>query len=302
MKEKTISAPVFFKGTGLHTGMKTEMTVCPAPERSGIRFQRTDLPGCPFLEAVADNVVQTERSTVLLKDRVSVHTSEHLMAAFYGLDIHNALVQLNGPEVPILDGSAYPFARAFTDIGIQEQHACVRYGHLSSALQFSDPDTGTLIEITPSETYSARVIIDFQSEVLGRQEYVYSPGTDFKEEVAPSRTFVLLHENLFLYKNGLASRGDLNNALVIAEKEIETEDQKLLQHIFASPAVHIHKGYLNTSGPRFPNECARHKMVDLLGDLMLVGKRFHATVTAFKPGHAANTAVARMIRNQLIMN
>ena len=149
MKEKTISAPVFFKGTGLHTGMKTEMTVCPAPERSGIRFQRTDLPGCPFLEAVADNVVQTERSTVLLKDRVRVHTSEHLMAAFYGLDIHNALVQLNGPEVPILDGSAYPFARAFTDIGIQEQHACVRYGHLSSALQFSDPDTGTLIEINP---------------------------------------------------------------------------------------------------------------------------------------------------------
>lgn len=299
MKQQTISDKISFTGVGLHTGADVEMTLCPASEGYGIRFQRTDIPGQPIVEAVSDHIVYTDRCTVLQQDGVRISTTEHLLAAFFGMGIDNVLVKLEGPEVPILDGSALPFTLAIREIGTLEQDALREYFNLKEPVRFFDPVTGTDIEAIPADTFTARVIIDFNSQVIGRQEFTYSREVDFLEDISGSRTFVFLHEILFLFKNGLIKGGNLNNALVIAEKDIDREDMDLLRHIFNKPDVKLKKGYLGDSGPRFPNECARHKTIDLLGDLMLVGKRFNASITAYKPGHTANTAVARMIRNQL---
>ncbi len=300
MKQQTISSEISFSGVGLHTGADAEMTLCPAPEGYGIRFQRLDIPGQPLMEAVSDHIANTERSTVLLQEQVGISTTEHLLAAFFGMGIDNVLVKLNGPEVPILDGSALPFASAIDKNGIRQQDAIRKYMDLKAPVRFFNPETGTVIEAIPADTFTARVIIDFNSEVLGRQEFTYTSKLDFLKEIASSRTFVFLHEVLFLFKSGLVRGGDLDNALVIAEKALSEEDVDLLRYIFNKPDVSLQKGYLNDAGPRFPDECARHKTMDLLGDLMLVGKRFNARVTAYKPGHAANTAVAQMIRNQII--
>ncbi|MFA5301911.1 MAG: UDP-3-O-acyl-N-acetylglucosamine deacetylase [Bacteroidales bacterium] len=299
MKQHTVLDNIELNGVGLHTGEKTTIRICPAPEWSGIRFQRMDIPRQPILEALADFVVHTNRSTVLSKDNVSVGTTEHLLSAFFGMGIDNALVQIWGAEIPVLDGSALPFARMIKETGLAMQQAEREYITISEPITFTDNNSGTVIEVTPSEELKVHVIIDFNSLVLGKQEFIYTEDTDFFREIAASRTFVFLHEILALFQNGLVKGGALENALVISEKEISPEDLGLLRQLYNKPKLDINKGYLNESGLRFPDECARHKTMDLLGDLMLTGKRIRAAIRAYKPGHAANAAVAGLIRKQM---
>jgi UDP-3-O-[3-hydroxymyristoyl] N-acetylglucosamine deacetylase / 3-hydroxyacyl-[acyl-carrier-protein] dehydratase len=258
-----------------------------------------DIPRQPVLQALADYVVSTNRSTVLSKDHVTVGTTEHLLSAFFGMGIDNALVQIWGGEIPVLDGSALPFARMIKETGLAMQHADREYITISEPITFTDNKSGTVIEITPSDEFKVHVVIDFNSRVLGKQEFTYTEDTDFYKEIAASRTFVFLHEILALFQKGLVKGGDLENALVISEKEISPEDMESLRQLYNKPKLDINKGYLNESGLRFPNECARHKTMDLLGDLMLAGKRIRATIRAYKPGHAANAAVAGLIRKQM---
>jgi UDP-3-O-[3-hydroxymyristoyl] N-acetylglucosamine deacetylase/3-hydroxyacyl-[acyl-carrier-protein] dehydratase len=299
MKQHTILDNIEFTGVGLHTGEKTTIRICPAPVGYGFRFQRMDIPGQPVLEALADFVVNTNRSTVLSKDKVTIGTTEHLLSAFFGMGLDNALVQIWGGEIPVLDGSALPFANMIRETGLAEQQAEREYITISEPFTYTDKRTGTIIDITPSREFSVHVIIDFNSRILGKQEFIYSEKTDFFQEIAASRTFVFLHEILDLFKKGLVKGGDLENALVISEEELSPEDLVLLRQLYNKPKLDIYKGYLNESGLRFPNECARHKTMDFLGDLMLAGKRIRAAIRAYKPGHAANAAVAGLIRKQM---
>ncbi|HRW94925.1 MAG TPA: UDP-3-O-acyl-N-acetylglucosamine deacetylase [Bacteroidales bacterium] len=299
MKQHTILDNIEFTGVGLHTGEKTSIRICPAPEGYGIRFQRMDIPQQPIIQALADFVLNTNRSTVLSAGHVTVGMIEHLMAAFFGMGVDNALVKIWGSEIPVLDGSALPFACAIKDTGIKEQQAEREYITISKAITYKCVNSGTIIEISPSDEFKLHVIIDFNSKVLGKQEFRFTEKTDFYHQIAASRTFVFLHEILDLFKKGLVKGGDLDNALVISEKEISPEDLELLRQLFKKPKLDINKGYLNESGLRFPDECARHKTMDLLGDLMLAGKRIRASVRAYKPGHAANAAVAGLIRKQM---
>ncbi|HPJ82739.1 MAG: UDP-3-O-acyl-N-acetylglucosamine deacetylase [Bacteroidales bacterium] len=302
MKQQTISGEIRFEGVGLHSGTTNEMILCPAPEGFGIRFQRTDIPGEPVIGAQADLVARTERSTVLIQGQIKVGTPEHLLAAFFGMGVDNVLVKLGGPEVPIMDGSAYPFATAIKYTGVREQKTERLCYNLKSPVYFSDKNSGTKVEVVPADSFSARVILDFDSGVLGKQEFVYDQDMDFLSAIARSRTFVFLHEVLPLLKRGLIRGGDMDNALVIADKDVNEEDLALLRTMFNKPGLKLQQGYLNDSELHFPNECARHKMMDLLGDLLLAGRRINASVTAYKPGHAANTAVALMINNQMKKN
>jgi len=299
MKQNTLAAELYFSGIGLHTGLHADMKVCPAPENTGIRFQRVDIPGQPIVEALADYVMNTERGTVLFRDNVKVSTLEHLMAAFFGMGIDNALVQLSAPEVPILDGSALPFVEAFMHAGTLAQQAERKYITIKTPVHYSDPVTGTKIDVLPADNFELNVTIDFNSEILGRQKAIYTSDTDFATEIASCRTFVFLHEVLFLYRHNLVKGGDLDNALVIAEKEVSEADMALLRQIFNKPQLSVHKGYMNHLGLRFPNECARHKTLDMIGDLMLAGTHFNAHIHAYKPGHKANIEVAGKIREQM---
>jgi len=302
MKQRTISGEIRFTGVGLHTGTTNQMTLCPAPEGSGICFQSTDIPGEPVMKALADHVASTERSTVLIREQIRVGTPEHLLAAFFGMGVDNVLVKLSGPEVPILDGSAYPFAIAIKDTGVREQKAERVCYNLHHPVYYTDKSSGTMVEVVPAGSFSARVILDFDSGVIGKQEFVFDQGMDFLAEIARSRTFVFLDDVLSLIKKGLIRGGDLDNALVIADKDQSEEDTAILRAIFKRPGLKLQRGYLNDPALHFPNECARHKMMDLLGDLFLAGRRFNASVTAYKPGHAANTAVALMISDQIKKN
>ncbi len=299
MNQQTLAKELYFSGVGLHSGMRADLKICPAPANTGIWFQRTDLPGEPAIEALADYVIDTARGTVLCHDNIKISTLEHLMSAFYGMGIDNAIVQLSGWEVPILDGSAKPFVEAITLVGTQPQSAPRRIYTLSEPIIFSDQHTGTHIEVIPADGFSAHVTIDFNSEVLGCQQMLFDSQINYVTDIAPCRTFVFLHEVLYLYRHNLVKGGDLDNALVIAEKEVSEEELELLRQIFNKPQIKVQKGYLNHLGLRFPNECVRHKTLDLLGDLMLAGTRINAEVTAFKPGHGANTTVAKMIRQQM---
>lgn len=301
MNQFTLAKECYFSGVGLHSGLNSDMWVRPAPPHTGLRFQRMDLPQQPVIEALADYVNDTPRGTVLCHNNIKISTLEHLMSAFFGLGIDNALVQLSGWEVPILDGSAKPYVEAFGQVGLQEQDAPRRMFALKDPIHYKDPASGTTLDIEPADDFRVQVVIDFQSEVLGQQEVLYDDSINYAREIAPCRTFVFLHEVLFLYRNNLVKGGDLDNALVIVERPISEEDLALLRQIFNKPQLNVHKGYLNNVGVHFPDECARHKTLDLLGDLMLAGSRIKGHVKAYKPGHSANTAVARLIRQQMNM-
>lgn len=298
MKQHTLSKEVYCSGTGLHSGVKVDMQILPAPASSGIRFQRLDLPGQPVVPALAAFVTETTRSTIICQNNVVVATLEHLMSAFFGMGIDNALVQLNAGEVPILDGGAGTYAQAFLKAGLCNQPVERQYFTPRTPIIYENPVSGTRIEVVPAPTFSARVVIDFNSKELGRQEAFYEESTSYADEIAPCRTFVFLHEVLPLFRMNLVKGGDLDNALVIVEKPVIEEDQALLRQIFNKPQLKVDCRYLNPSGIRFENECARHKLLDLLGDFFLSGVRLKAAVTAYKPGHEANTQTAKIIQQQ----
>ena len=265
MNQHTLRHSCRFSGTGLHTGCEVTMRLLPAPAGGGIVFERTDLGGAE-IPALAAFVGSTQRSTCLEREGAGVHTVEHLLSACAGSGIDNLRVELDGPEVPILDGSAACYAAAFREAGLEEQDAPRREIRLSEPFEFASEES--LIRFEPADRCSLEVEIDFRSQVIGRQKAAFIEGDDYAAQVAPCRTFCFLQEVEFLRRNNLIKGGSLDNALVIDEP----------------------RGYLNDTPLHFPNECARHKLLDLMGDLQLAGARLCARVTALRPGHGVNTA------------
>ena len=300
MKQQTLLKTYDFEGKGLHTGKYAHVTLRPAPADTGIVFVRTDLGGLR-VPALAENVSSTSRSTTISCGKASVGTIEHLMSAFTGLGVDNAIVEIDNKEMPILDGSARFYAEAISADGLQEQDAERRWLTFDHEIRIENKKTGSYIVITPSEEPSVQLTIDFNSRVLGVQTVTWTPDTDFSTEIAPCRTFCFLHEVQLLATLGLVKGGDVENAIVVVEKPISEKALRRLARRFGQPLLSVTpEGYLSNLTLRFSDECGRHKLLDLLGDLRLAGAFLKAKVVAYKPGHALNTEAARQIRKQTI--
>lgn len=299
-KQHTLAGEYEFQGKGLHTGKIARMTLKPAPAGTGIVFLRTDLGDNVSVRALAENVSSTARSTTISEGEVSVSTIEHLMSAFSGLGVDNAYVEIDNVEVPILDGSARLYVEAITRDGLKEQDAERKYVEITEEIEVRDEKSGAYIKITPAETPSIDLTVDFGSKVLGVQTASWNPETDYAAQIAPCRTFVFFHEIEFLFQNNLVKGGDVDNAIVIVEHPVNQEQIDRLSALFNVPKLAISdNGYLNNLQLHFPNECGRHKLLDLIGDLRLSGGWLKAKVTAFKPGHTLNTRAAAEIRKKL---
>ena len=299
-KQRTIKTKSNLSGVGLHTGAQVNLTFCPSPENTGIRFKRVDLPGQPEIPADADLVTDTQRGTTIAIGEASVSTVEHALSAAAGLQIDNLLIEINGPEVPILDGSANLFMDALIKAGIEEQNAEREYFDLDENIQYSDGPNGVEIIAIPSDAYKIEVSIDFKSNVLGHQHASLQSITDFQKEIAPCRTFVFLHELKMLLDQNLIKGGDLSNAIVYVERQLSETELNELSDLFHKKDISVtNEGILNNIQIHFSNEAARHKLLDVVGDLALVGKPIRAKIFANKPGHAANVEFARKIK-QLI--
>ncbi|MEX1189387.1 MAG: bifunctional UDP-3-O-[3-hydroxymyristoyl] N-acetylglucosamine deacetylase/3-hydroxyacyl-ACP dehydratase [Bacteroidia bacterium] len=299
-KQHTIAESRSLKGVGLHTGLQVELTFKPADENTGIRFKRVDIDSHPEIPADVDYVSDTSRGTTLTKDGVHIATVEHALAAAAGLKIDNLIIEVNGPEVPILDGSAAYFIEALKDAGIKEQDAEREYYELKTNVFYNDPSRNVEIIAVPSDSYRVKVMIDFNSPVLGFQHAQLDNIEDFETEVAGCRTFVFLHELKMLLDNNLIKGGDLSNAIVYVDRALSPEDQSVLTKVFDRTDLSVtREGTLNNVEIQFQNEAARHKLLDVVGDLVLVGKPIKGTIIATRPGHAANVEFAKKIK-QLI--
>lgn len=298
--QHTVRKNYSFEGKGLHTGKVATMVVMPAPVDTGLVFRRVDLDGSPEVEALAENVSNTARSTTISKGEASVSTIEHILSALTGLGVDNAYIEIDNVEVPILDGSAKPYIDAMWADGFEQQDAPRRYIELKEAIEVRNDDTGSLVRIEPADEFSYDIMVDFNSRVLGVQHAVWNPSVEYAREVGVCRTFVFFHEIEFLFKNGLVKGGDVDNAIVIVEHPVTKEQVQNMSELFNIPALEVREdGYLSNLVLRFPNECARHKMLDLIGDLRLAGGFLKAKVTAEKSGHGINTAAAKKIRENI---
>lgn len=299
--QHTLKQKYEFSGKGLHTGLKVNMKIEPALANFGIKFKRADLgESAPLVEAVVDYVSATSRGTTLDKEGVQVMTLEHLMGALYGMHIDNALITLDAPEVPILDGSAKYYAEAFAKDGLQVQNAPRKYLVLDRKVICRN-EFGSEMVVYPDDHFSIDVMIDFNSKVVGNQYARFEKETDFASEIAPCRTFVFFHELEPLFKNNLIKGGDLDNALVVVEHEVPQEELDRLAGIFNVKRLErVPEGYLSHTQLRFSNELARHKLLDILGDFSLVGYPIKGKVIAYKSGHSINSSVARELRTLAI--
>jgi UDP-3-O-[3-hydroxymyristoyl] N-acetylglucosamine deacetylase/3-hydroxyacyl-[acyl-carrier-protein] dehydratase len=294
--QQTIKEPSSISGIGLHTGREVTITFNPAPANFGVKFQRVDLPEKPIIAADCDLVSTVERGTTLEKNGVKLATVEHLMAALFGLQIDNVLVAVDGMEIPILDGSSLPFVEHL-EHNIHELPDEKEIFELRIPISYVDKEMGVEILALPSDMYKVTTMIDYKSDVLGQQHASLNLLSDFKKEVSSARTFCFLHELEMLVEAGLIKGGDLNNAIVIVEKDISTELKKKLQAIFNKPDIDVVKeGILNNLKLNFPNEPARHKLLDVIGDLALVGVPFHANIISTRPGHKSNVEFARKLK------
>ena len=297
--QQTLTKNYSFEGKGLHTGQVAKMVVMPAPVDTGLVFRRVDLDGCPEVEALAENVSSTARSTTIAKGQASVSTIEHILSALTGLGVDNAYIEIDNVEVPILDGSAKPYIDAMWADGLEQQDAPRRYIELKEAVEVRN-EKGSVVRIEPADEFSYDIMVDFNSRVLGVQHAEWNPSVVYAEEVGVCRTFVFFHEIEFLFKNGLVKGGDVDNAIVIVEHPVTPEQVDNMSKLFNVPALEVRDdGYLSNLVLRFPNECARHKLLDLIGDLRLAGGFLKAKITAEKSGHGINTQVARQIRENL---
>lgn len=297
IKQRTIKNPVSLTGVGLHTGKKVTITFNPAPENHWFKFQRTDLEGQPIIEADADLVVDTSRGTTLEKNGARVHTTEHVLAALMGLEIDNCLIQIDGPEMPIMDGSSIKFIEALEAAEIVEQEAEREYFELRENLTYEDPVKMVEMLAVPQDTFRVTVMVDYNSEVLGTQHASMYHIGEFKTDIARCRTFVFLHELEALLKHDLIKGGDLDNAIVLVDRDIPAETLAYLKKVFNKESVEVkEKGVLNTVKLQFYNEPARHKLLDIVGDLALVGKPMKIHVLAARPGHAGNVAFAKKLK------
>ncbi len=297
-KQRTILNEVTLKGTGLHTGKEVVITFKPAEENTGYIFRRVDLENKPEIEALAENVVETSRSTVLFRNNATVATVEHVMSAIYGMGIDNIIIEIDGPETPILDGSSKLYVQSLIKAGIKEQNEKRRYFEVDDNIIFEN--NGTFIKAESFDELSLEVLIDYHSTVLGKQKAVLNSSVDYISEIAPCKTFVFLKELEILLKNNQIKGGDLSNALVIVEKEFTQKEFDRIADLFNKKHQKYNgRGVLNEEYMTFENEPARHKLLDLLGDLALTGMRIKGKITAEKPGHYANTEFVKIIRKKI---
>lgn len=300
MNQTTLLSPFSVKGKGLHTGLDLEATFLPAPENHGYKFKRVDLEGEPLIDAVAENIVETTRGTVLAKKDARVSTVEHALAALYAAGIDNCLIEVNGPELPILDGSASEYVRKIEECGIQEQNADKDFFVIKQKTQIRDEATGSVVTIYPDDNFSVEVMVEYNSPVLPNQFAILDDMADFKQEVSSARTFVFVREIEQLVANNLIKGGDLENAIVIYDQPVSQESIDSLCDIMHVPHLSIEKlGYINPKPLQWDNEPARHKLMDVIGDLALIGKPIRGRVVAIRPGHTINSRLTKMIRKEV---
>ncbi len=299
-KQRTIKAPVSVSGVGLHTGKKATLTFKPAPEHHGYKFKRLDLPGQPVIDADVDNVTDTERGTSLEQNGARISTTEHALAALSGMEIDNALIEVDGPEVPIMDGSSFPFIEALEKAGTVEQDAVRFYYELKENLTFEDGNKKVEMLAVPQDEFRITVMVDYNSDVLGTQHAHIYNIREFKSEISRCRTFVFLHELEALLSHNLIKGGDLDNAIVLVDKPVPEEKMNHLRKVFNKPDVQVKgKGILNNTTLHYYNEPARHKLLDMVGDFALIGTFIKAHFLAARPGHAANVAFARKLKEMI---
>ena len=295
-KQQTISKSVSLKGVGIHSGNDVNLTFKPAEEDFGYAFCRTDLPEKPIIEADVNFVVSTKRGTTLEKNGVNIQTSEHVLAALVGLEIDNVLIEIDAPEPPIMDGSSKFFVEALIQAGIKEQNKDRNEYIIKEIISYLDEDTGSEITVLPSEKYEVTAMVDFGTKILGTQNATMTDLKQFKDEFSDSRTFSFLHEIEMLVDNGLIKGGDLNNAIVYVDKELSDETMEKLKKAFNKDKISVKpNGILDNLTLHHPNEAARHKLLDVIGDLALVGTRIRGKIIANKPGHYINTMFGKKL-------
>ena len=298
--QQTLKNNYTFEGKGLHTGKVARMTVCPAPADTGIVFRRIDLGKDALVPALAENVSNTARSTTISSGNASVSTIEHILSALTGMGVDNAYIDIDNIEVPILDGSAKPYIDAIWNDGFQQQDAPRRYIEINETIEIRNEEKGSLVRIEPADEFRYDIMVDFNSRVLGVQQASWDSSVLYPEQIGVCRTFVFFHEIEFLFNNNLVKGGDVDNAIVIVEHPVTDEQVERMSQLFNVPALKVREdGYLSNLVLRFPNECARHKLLDLIGDLRLCGGFLKAKITAEKAGHGINTTAAKAVRKSL---
>ena len=302
-KQHTLSAPVSISGTGLHTGILVDMKLLPANPGFGIQFKRVDLPNQPIIKADCDLVTDTSRGTTLQLGDAKVSTVEHILAALTGMGVDNVLIEINGPEIPIMDGSSKPFTDLLDEGTVVEQQAAKAWYSIDENIEFFDNEKRVEMVALPSYNYSLTTLIDFNSPVLGTQHASLNNIRDFETEIAPCRTFSFLHELEMLVENNLIKGGDINNAIVIVDKEVDENELARLRKIFGREDIQVRSGgYLDNLELRFPNEAARHKLLDVVGDLTLIGYPIKTRIIANRPGHRTNIEFAKKIKQYIKKN
>lgn len=298
-KQRTIKREISISGIGLHTGKSVTLTIKPASENHWFKFRRVDLEDQPVVAVDADNVTDTSRGTTISENGASVSTIEHLMAALVGLEIDNVIIDIDGPEVPILDGSSAVFVDKLLEAGFAEQDADRDFYEIKENIHYVEPERKVEIVAMPLDGYRLTCMIDFNSPVLGSQHASISKIDEFKKDISSSRTFCFLHELEALVKNNLIKGGDLSNAIVIVDKEVSKDELDKLQMLFNKEVTVADEGILDNIQLRYQNEPARHKLLDMIGDLALVGRPLKGHIMAARPGHAANVAFAKRVKNQI---
>ncbi|MGZ5218434.1 MAG: bifunctional UDP-3-O-[3-hydroxymyristoyl] N-acetylglucosamine deacetylase/3-hydroxyacyl-ACP dehydratase [Chitinophagaceae bacterium] len=302
-KQHTLKAAVTISGTGLHTGVMADLTLKPASPGFGFQFRRIDLPEQPTIKADCDLVTDTSRGTTLESNGAKVSTVEHVLAALVGMGVDNCLIEINGPEMPIMDGSSQPFVELIGEAGVLEQEAAKIWYSIDENIYHYDEEKRVEMVIMPSMEYQVTTLIDFNSPVLGTQHAELKRMQNFKEKIAPCRTFCFLHELEMLLDNNLIKGGDVNNAIVIVDKPVDDIEMQRLKKIFKKDKIEVKsEGYLNNLELRFPNEPARHKLLDVIGDLALVGYAVKGRVIANRPGHSSNVEFAKKIKQYIKKN
>ncbi len=300
--QRTIRQSTSISGVGLHTGEPVNMTFHPAPANHGFVFQRSDLPQTPQIKADVDHVVDTQRGTTIGIKGANVHTVEHTLAALVGLQVDNVLIELDGPEPPAMDGSSKDFVRALREAGFEEQDAVRTYFEIDEPIHYQDQTKGVELAILPGQEFQATVMVDFGSSILKAQHANLSAIQQFPEQFSDSRTFCFLHEVAALHKAGLIRGGNLDTAVVFVEEELDEGGLNAVRDLFQNSDIGIKQGVLNEGGLRYDNEPARHKLLDVIGDLALVGTSLKGHIIASRPGHKANVELARKIKNRIIQH
>lgn len=299
MKQCTIGKSVSTAGVGLHTGANVKLVFHPAPENHGYKFKRVDLEGAPVIHADVSQVVSTNRGTTIQSGAAAISTVEHVLSALSGMGVDNVLMEVDGPEIPIMDGSASPFVALLREAGISEQEDDIEYFEITESITYLDEETGSELMVIPADDFEVISMIDFNSAFLGQQYASYGPEVDYESEIAPCRTFVFLHELEALFENNLIKGGDLENAIVIAESAVSQERLDALAQKLGVERVEVDKeGVLNTLDLKFKNEPARHKLLDIIGDVSLLGKRIKGRIVATKPGHKVNVEFTKLLKRK----